>query len=123
MKLASENVMRLCRAQGLSVDRLLKNAGVSRNAYYSLCRKESILPASIRRIARELEVPEDTLLEESASAETAMRRLLWEAGKIARKNPGVDPDNVRHTLLLLEEKPEARLRRALLRGRTIHIRK
>ncbi len=34
----------------------------------------------------------------------------------------VDPDNVRHTLLLLNDKPIERLRRALQRGRRVNIR-
>ena len=35
-------------------------------------------------------------------------------------HPALDPDTVRHTLILLELEPEERLRRALLRGQTFN---
>jgi hypothetical protein len=38
-------------------------------------------------------------------------------GKIVRKHPEVDPDNIRLTLIALELSPEERLQRSLRRGR------
>jgi len=46
-----------------------------------------------------------------------MKSLMAEVDAIVRRYPGVDRDNIRHTLLLLREKPIDRLRRALIRGR------
>jgi hypothetical protein len=37
--------------------------------------------------------------------------------------PEADPDNVRHTLILLEQAPLERLRRSLVRGRALAQRK
>ncbi len=48
-----------------------------------------------------------------------MKRLLSETNRIMRENPELDRDNVRHTLILLSEKPEERLERSLRRGRSI----
>ncbi len=50
------------------------------------------------------------------------KNLDWAAKLAARvkavleKHPEADPDNVRHTLILLEMPPEERLARSLLRG-------
>jgi len=96
-------------------------AGVSRNAYYSLARKPSVLPASLKLFADALGVPPSELLEEDPPAVSKARRLRAEVDRIARMHHDVDRDNVQHTLLLLEETPVSRLRRALRRGRGIHI--
>ncbi|MBA4388455.1 MAG: hypothetical protein C0404_10775 [Verrucomicrobia bacterium] len=45
------------------------------------------------------------------------RALLDEAGRIIKANPGIDPDTVRHTLIMLGKKPIERLELALVRGR------
>jgi hypothetical protein len=47
---------------------------------------------------------------------------MAEVNRIVKRHPGVDPDNIRHTLLLLDEEPIERLRRALQRGRPVNIR-
>ena len=47
---------------------------------------------------------------------TARRELV---DRIIRKHPTADPDNVWHTLVLLEQAPWERLKRSLIRGRTI----
>ena len=44
-------------------------------------------------------------------------RLIALTDDIVRKNPDVDRDNVRLTLILLGADPVTRLRRGLLRGR------
>ena len=51
------------------------------------------------------------------------RDLAQEVESIVRQHPGVDPENVRHTLLLLELPPLERLQRSLLRGRAAAQRK
>jgi hypothetical protein len=41
--------------------------------------------------------------------------------KIVETHPHADPDNVRHTLILLEQPPLERLQRSLIRGRATAI--
>jgi hypothetical protein len=41
--------------------------------------------------------------------------------KIVATHPHADPDNVRHTLILLEQPPLERLQRSLIRGRATAI--
>ncbi|MCX5754160.1 MAG: hypothetical protein NTW97_11065 [Candidatus Krumholzibacteria bacterium] len=95
---------------------------MSRNAFYSLARKEYVVPPSLIRIAEHLDVSVSTLLEETDTPVERMKALAAESERISRLYPGVDRDNVRHTLLLLNEKPVERLRRALRRGRFVDIR-
>jgi len=45
------------------------------------------------------------------------RRLSVRVGEVLANHPHADPDNVRHTLILLEQPPLERLRRSLIRGR------
>jgi transcriptional regulator with XRE-family HTH domain len=121
MKLSHSNVVSFCRARGLTVTDALDQAGVSRNAYYSLVRKSSVLPASIEALANALGIPPSKLLEERPSAVARANEMAIEVDRIVRRHRGVDRDNVRHTLLLLDEEPVARLRRALRRGQRIHL--
>ncbi|MFO7870676.1 MAG: hypothetical protein R6V03_04505 [Kiritimatiellia bacterium] len=44
------------------------------------------------------------------------RYIAGETNRIARKYRKADPDNIRHTLILLQMPPFERLRRALARG-------
>jgi hypothetical protein len=97
-------------------------AGVSRNAFYSLARKDYVVPLSLIRIAERLDVSVAALLEETDTPTERVKSIAAESERIARLYPGVDRDNVRHTLLLLGERPVERLRRALRRGRFIDIR-
>jgi len=39
--------------------------------------------------------------------------------EVLAARPEADPDNVRHTIILLEKPPLERLRRSLIRGRTL----
>jgi transcriptional regulator with XRE-family HTH domain len=64
MKISSEKLKRLCRKKGLSLSRLLQEAGVSRNAYYSLARKDTVLPNSIIAIAARLGVRPSSFMDE-----------------------------------------------------------
>jgi hypothetical protein len=49
------------------------------------------------------------------------RRLSTRVKKIVAAHPQADPDNVRHTLILLEQPPLERLQRSLIRGRATAI--
>jgi hypothetical protein len=101
---------------------MLREAGVSRNAYYTLARKDTVVPQSLMRISERLGVSVSTLLDDLPFPSERMKRLMAEALRISKRHRGVDPDNVRHTLLLLEERPIERLRRALRRGRPFNLR-
>jgi hypothetical protein len=47
--------------------------------------------------------------------------LAHQVREVARRHPAVDPDNVRHALILLQQSPWERLRRSLVRARRIAI--
>ena len=117
MKLSHSKTEALCRAQGRSVSQLLDEAGVSRNSYYSLARKEAIVPRSVLKLAVELDVPVSALLDDILPAGERMRRRQRAVESIVAAHPDLDRDNVRHTLTLLDEDPLTRMRRALRRGR------
>jgi transcriptional regulator with XRE-family HTH domain len=117
MRLSGENIKRLCRAKKISLNALLKRSGVSKTAYYHLIDKDSILPRSIDALAGALGVRPSALLEETDLALRRAVRILEATDRIAASDPSMDRDNIRHTLLLLEEKPIERLRRSLLRAR------
>jgi len=53
---------------------------------------------------------------DTAAARRWARRLSMRVGKVLAANPHADPDNVRHTLILLEQPPLERLQRSLIRG-------
>jgi hypothetical protein len=101
---------------------MLRGAGVSRNAFYTLARKDSVVPQSVIRISEHLGVSVSELLDDVLTSTQRMKRLTAESNRISKRHRVVDRDNVRHTLLLLEEKPIERLRRALRRGRPINLR-
>lgn len=117
MRLSSKRIKQLCRARGLKLGGLLREAGVSRTAYYSLARKATVLPRSIRAIAGALGVTPSRILDGSGEPEWRVRRILAEVDRIMAKHPRASREDVRHTLLLLDQKPIERLRRGLLRGR------
>ncbi len=100
---------------------MLKEAGVSRNAYYSLMRKNSILPRSIHAIAQKLCVPPSSLLTEESTPLAKVEQVLKQVRTITQHYQKADPDNIRHTLVLLQDKPVDRLRRALLRGQQFNL--
>lgn len=122
MKLSLDKVGSICRENGTSVGSMLRDAGVSRNAFYSLARKKSVVPRSLARIANHLGVSISDLLEESPTSTELMNSLIAETERIAERHSYVDRDNVRHTLISLEDKPIDRLRRALRRGRSFDFR-
>lgn len=57
----------------------------------------------------------------AARARRRALRLAERANEIVAAHPEVDPDNIRHTLILLELPPWERLRRSLIRGRATAI--
>jgi AcrR family transcriptional regulator len=122
VKISLNKVEYECRRRDLSVGDLLREAGVSRNAFYSLARKDYVVPLSLIRIASRLDISVSDLLEETATPAARMKAIAAEAALLVGRYPEVDPDNVRHTLILLSEKPVERLRRALRRGRFVDIR-
>jgi len=119
MKISSEKLKRLCRQKGLSLNQLLQEAGVSKNAYYSLARKETVLPNSIIAIAGQLGVKPSSFMDEASLKADRFTSLLAELERVLSRHKRADRDNVRHTLLLLQEEPIERLRRSLTRGQEL----
>lgn len=60
-------------------------------------------------------------IKNDAKAQRWVRRLSARVGKVLAVHPHADPDNVRHTLILLEQPPLERLQRSLTRGRATAI--
>jgi hypothetical protein len=58
---------------------------------------------------------------DAAQAGRWARRLSTRVEKILAAHPDADRDNVRHTLILLEQSPLERLQRSLIRGRATAI--
>ena len=113
MRLAQDTIKALAAKKGWTISELLERAGVSRNAYYSLARKKSVIPASLESLAETLEVSPGTFLVDEELALVWANRLSARVERIHELHPDADPDNIRHTLILLEEEPIERLRRAL----------
>lgn len=110
-----------CSQQKITLSELLKQAGVSRNAFYTLAREDYVLPKSIRAIAKSLNISPSEFLTEDDREMEKMKLLLNKVDDIARKYKNIDRDNIRHTLLLMREPPIENLRRALTRGRKQYI--
>jgi transcriptional regulator with XRE-family HTH domain len=116
MRLRTESIKNQCAEAGITLAELLDRAGVSRTAYYSLAHKESVVPKSIHRLARTLDVPVSKLLEDKEALRREMIQLAEKAHGIAAKYKGANEENIRHTLILLKHEPIERLRRALRRA-------
>jgi transcriptional regulator with XRE-family HTH domain len=116
MRISLEAIKDKCRQQKITLSELLKQAGVSRNAFYTLAREDYVLPKSIRAIAERLNISPSEFLTEDNKEMEKMKLLLNKVDEIARKYKNIDRDNIRHTLLLMQEPPIKRLRRALTRG-------
>ena len=121
MKLSSEKLKKICKNNKLTLTQLLNEAGVSKNAYYSLISKDSVLPKSVIAITNHLNVKPSAILEEEHSQEGKIQRILGMLENILKRHKNVDRDNVYHTLILLQERPIDRLRRALIRARKFNI--
>ena len=120
MRLSLEIIKKLCAEKGCTVQQLLHDAGVSKNALYSLARKKTVLPRSVHAFAESLHVHPSALLTSNSLLEDA-GALINQAAVITNKHKKADPDTIRHTLILLQEEPIERLRRSLLRGRKFNI--
>ncbi len=113
----------MARARGTTLSACLRDAGVSRTAYYSLVRKQSVLPRSCHALASSLGVAVSEILEEplpGLSAESIQRRLD-EARAVCAAYPEASFDNVWHVLTLEELSPIERLNRSLMRGRRVAV--
>ena len=60
-------------------------------------------------------------IKNTAQARRWARSLDARVGKVLAAHPDADPENVRHTLILLELPPLERLQRSLIRGRATAI--
>jgi len=60
-------------------------------------------------------------LKKTAETKRWASRLTARVQKVLAAHPKADPDNVRHTLILLEQPPLERLQRSLIRGRATAI--
>ena len=121
MKLDPSRIRQQCSKRGISLQALLDQAGVSRTAYYSLVRKDSVLPRSVRALAGTLGVRPSALLEEGEPGVWRAEAMLRKAQRIVKRNPSATFEDVWHTLVLLEEDPVERLRRSLRRGRALDL--
>jgi len=122
VRISVERIKSLCRQRGNTLTGLLAAADVSRNAFYSLARRGTVLPRSLVAVCAQLGVRPGEVLTDDDRETEAMRSLLAEADAIAGRGKGMDRENVRHTLLLLREKPIDRLRRALVRAQKPDLR-
>lgn len=114
-----ERVRFLSRQRGESLSLLLRRAGVSRTAFYSLSRRASVLPKTVLALSEALGVSELDLLETvSRSDDSDYQRRLREAQSIVGSLPAASFENVWHALCLLDLDPAERLNRSLIRGRT-----
>jgi transcriptional regulator with XRE-family HTH domain len=121
MQLVSDKVRRVCLKRGVRLKDALRESGVSRTAYYSLLRKESVLPRSLLKLAKRLDASPLEFLEDGTHQERDAAQLIGDVERICRRHPECDPDNVRHTLLMLKMKPWDRLGRALIRARKLDL--
>jgi len=110
-----------CARDGRSLEQLLRDAGVSRNAYYSLARKASLLPRSIGAIAAALGTTESELVVEPPDPAARTRERLAVLEGILARHPHVGRENAWHTLILLDRSPIERLKRGLLRANARHL--
>jgi transcriptional regulator with XRE-family HTH domain len=117
MRIDLNRLRKLAGERNLSLTALLSKSGVSKTAFYHLVHKSSVLPASLRALAGTLSVRPGAFLTEENPDVDKIRRILSLTDRIVAGDPRLDPDNVRLTLLLLEEDPVRRLRRSLTRGR------
>lgn len=115
MKFNYELLKSISKKRNVSISKILKDSSVSRTAFYSLLKQESLIPKSVFRIANALGLPVEDLLLESPLKKTL--RLQLKLQEILDTSHGLSRENAWHTLLLLEEPPIKRLDRALIRGR------
>ncbi|MEK7309067.1 MAG: helix-turn-helix domain-containing protein, partial [Nitrospirota bacterium] len=76
MRISLEVIKDKCRQQKITFSELLKQAGVSRNAFYTLAREDSVLPKSIRAIAKSLNISPSEFVTEDNQEMEKMKLLL-----------------------------------------------
>lgn len=117
MRLARDKVRLLARARGLTLSEALRRARVSRNAFYHLARRPTVVPRSVHALGEALGVRSSELLDEMPpSPDGRTAALLREARRIHARHPQSSFENIWHTLWLLEVSPAERLHRSLIRG-------
>ena len=121
MRLDTQAIRERCARDGRSLEQLLREAGVSRNAYYSLARKASVLPRSIGAIAAALGAREAEILVEPPDPAARARERLSVLEEILARHPHVGRENAWHTLILLDLSPLERLERGLLRANARYL--
>ena len=122
MRLSADKVRTLASQQSRSLSAVLREAAVSRTAFYSLARRQSLLPRTVYAIASALGVkPGDLLDLPDRSPEELLAARLTDAQAIAVAHPASTFENVWHTLALLDLSPIERLNRSLVRGRVITL--
>ena len=87
MRINAEKLKKLCRSRQIPLKTLLREAKVSRTAYYSLLRKESVLPKSIDRVARRLEVSPLCFLSDVTGQVRRIRELQARTDDICLRDP------------------------------------
>lgn len=118
VKLAGEKVRALARARGLTLSEALRRAKVSRNAFYNLTRRPTIVPRSVHALGGVLGVRTSELLDETPPRPRDRAALLLrEAQRIHARHPQSSFENIWHTLWLLDVSPVERLHRSLIRGK------
>ena len=121
MNISLNKLKKIYQEKGLDLKKLLSLANVSKTAYYNLLYKETLLPGSIHRMAKILDVQPSCFLEEIHEEEIKMKKIFDLTDKIIAAQPELDRENVRYTLILLQESPIERLRRSLTRGQKFNI--
>lgn len=121
MYISRKKLKYLCRKNGLTLCSLLSRARVSKTAFYSLVRKDDILPKTINAIAKALGARPSAFLEEESPEEKKIADLIKRTSIILNDHPQLDKDNVWHTLLLLDKKPVERMRMGLIRGQKFDL--
>jgi hypothetical protein len=117
MRLARDKVHLLARARGLTLSEALRRAQVSRNAFYYLARRPTVVPRTVHALGEALGVCASELLDETPpSPDDRAAVLLREARRIHARHPRSSFENIWHTLWLLEVSPAERLQRSLIRG-------
>src|SRR5262245_66628779 len=101
----------------MPLSRVLREAGISRTAYYSLLRKESVLPKSVVKLAEALQASPSEILDGRYFEMRRAQRRLRLANEGVHRNPRLDFQDGWHSLVPLRLPPRAGLRRALPCGR------
>lgn len=117
MRIELNTLKTMAKRRGLGLSALLREAGVSKTAFYSLVRRPSILPKSVESIARELNVSPAEFLEFDDLEVFKLRKRRERLEEIMQSAPESSRENIWHTLILRELSPLERLNRSLQRGR------